>query len=157
MKLLPYTQSCFVCGAQNPHGLKLRFWLQGDCVQTTFIPREEWVGFQGMIHGGILAAILDEVMVWAASVSKKRFHFCVELNIRYSKPVKIGTSLTLTGRVSRDRDRVVETTGELRDEKGRIYTKATAKYMPVPDHEEKILYRDIIDDPQTIPLKEILT
>lgn len=155
-RYLPYTRSCFVCGADNSSGLKLRFRVNGDAVEADWTPREEHIGFRGIIHGGILATVLDEVMVWAASVSTKRFHFCAELTVRYSKSVRQGERLRLVGRVARDRGRVVETEGELRDAEGQTCAKATAKYMPVPDEQVAHLLEDFVPDAATIPIEEIL-
>ncbi len=153
---LPYTKSCFVCGAQNPQGLRLRFRLNEDGVEADWTPRPEHIGFRGVIHGGILATVLDEVMVWAASAPKKRFYFSVELTVRYSKPVDVGQPVLLLGRLAHDRGRLVETSGELRDSDGTVYAKATAKYMPVPGEQLEALCKDFVHDPQTIPLQEIL-
>ena len=68
MKPLPHTYSCFVCGESNAAGLKLRFETDGRIVRTRFHPRPEHAGFKGVVHGGIIATVLDEVMVWACAV-----------------------------------------------------------------------------------------
>ena len=83
MKLLPHTRSCFVCGEANPAGLKLRFETDGRVVQTRFVPRAEHVGFRQTVHGGLIATLLDEIMVWACAVQTKRFAFCAELSVRF--------------------------------------------------------------------------
>ncbi len=153
---LPYTKSCFVCGAQNPQGLRLRFRLNGGHIEADYAPRREHVGFRGIIHGGISATVLDEIMVWAASVPKRRFYFAVELTVRYSKPVIVGAPLRLLGRIAGDRGRVIETAGELRDADGKVLVKASAKYMPVPAEQVAGLCQDFVEDPQTIPLREIV-
>ena len=73
MHELPHTRSCFVCGESNPLGLQLRFHADGDEVRTRFVPRPEHIGFKGVVHGGLLATLLDEIMVWACAVRTKRF------------------------------------------------------------------------------------
>jgi acyl-coenzyme A thioesterase PaaI-like protein len=155
-RLLPYTKSCFVCGADNPHGLRLRFRVNGDTVEGDFTPGTRHIGFQGVIHGGILATVLDEVMVWAASFRRKQFYFAVELTVRFSKPVAAGRSLLLVGWIAKDRGRVVETAGELRGSDGVVYARATAKYMPVPAQQAGKLSDDFVLDELTIPLREII-
>lgn len=154
--LLPYTRNCFVCGADNPQGLRLRFRLNGDVVEAEYTPRTEHIGFRGIIHGGILSTVLDEVMVWAASVPKKRFHFAAELNVRFVKPVMAGRPLLLEGRIAGDRGRLIETAGELRDADGQVFARGSAKYMPVPDAQMAALREDFVVDPRTLPLSEIL-
>src|ERR1041385_3913787 len=63
MKILPHTRSCFVCGEANPAGLRLRFETDGQVVTARFTPRPEHIGFKQVVHGGIVATLLDEIMV----------------------------------------------------------------------------------------------
>ena len=55
-------QRCFVCGQRNPYGLQLVFRLENNSIVAEFQPREEHQGFPGVIHGGIVAAVLDEAL-----------------------------------------------------------------------------------------------
>src|SRR3989442_13903180 len=55
-------QRCFVCGQRNPNGLHLVFQLDQNTIVADFQPREEHQGFPGVIHGGIVAAVLDEAL-----------------------------------------------------------------------------------------------
>ena len=55
-------QRCFVCGHRNPYGLHLFFRLGDNTIVADFQPREEHQGFPGVIHGGIVAAVLDEAL-----------------------------------------------------------------------------------------------
>ena len=59
---------CFVCGKKNPYGLKLQFTYSpdGETVETTFIPDDKYQGWKDMVHGGIIATLLDEIMAKAA-------------------------------------------------------------------------------------------
>ena len=59
MQALPHTRSCFVCGEANPLGLNLRFETDGRIVHTKFRPRPEHAGFRGVVHGGLIATVLD--------------------------------------------------------------------------------------------------
>src|SRR5450631_1264408 len=71
---LPHTAGCFVCGRDNPLGLRLCSFVDPDTgnVQTTFTPQPHHIGFDNITHGGILATLLDELMVWSAIwVSRK--------------------------------------------------------------------------------------
>ena len=63
MKPLPHTHSCFVCGESNPLGLKLRFQTDGRLVHARFVPLPEHIGFKQTVHGGLIATVLDEIMV----------------------------------------------------------------------------------------------
>src|SRR6266550_1900862 len=103
MKVLPHTYSCFVCGESNPIGLRLRFETDGRIVQTHFVPRPEHIGFKQTVHGGLIATVLDEIMVWACAVQTKRFAFCAELSVRFLNPVRPGTELMAQGELAKNR------------------------------------------------------
>jgi uncharacterized protein (TIGR00369 family) len=147
MKALPHTHSCFVCGESNPAGLKLRFETDGRVVTTRFTPRPEHVGFQQVIHGGILATLLDEIMVWACAVRTKRFAYCVEMSVRFSHPARPGEELSARGELAANRrNRIFEAKSELRNSKGTVLATATGKYWPMQTAEQAKLATDLIGD-----------
>lgn len=145
MKELPHTHSCFVCGESNPFGLNLRFETDGKVVFTQFTPRPEHIGFKGVIHGGILSTVLDEIMVWACAVPTKRFAYCVELNVRFTKPARPGELLMVTAELlSNRRDRVFEAKGEVRNPRNELLCSATGKYFAVPEADAKLMLEDLV-------------
>ena len=81
---LPHTAGCLVCGRQNPHGLHLHLHVDEatGAVETRFTPSAHHIGFEGIVHGGVLATVLDEAMVWAATWRGRRFCVCGEMNTR---------------------------------------------------------------------------
>src|SRR5262245_42245024 len=103
MEMLPHTRSCFVCGESNAIGLNLRFETDWQTVRTRFTPRSEHAGFKGVIHGGILATLLDEIMVWACAAQTRRFAFCAELNVRFLKPANPGVEILATAELTANR------------------------------------------------------
>ena len=59
----PNSRHCFLCGVDNPIGLKLGFYDVGDGrVATRFTPLEQHQGYPGVMHGGIACALLDETI-----------------------------------------------------------------------------------------------
>ncbi len=147
MKVLPHTRSCFVCGESNPAGLKLRFETDGHLVRTRFVPRAEHVGFRHTIHGGLIATLLDEIMVWACAVRTKRFAFCAELRVRYIRPVRPEEALVATGELRQNRrDKLFEAAAELRNHAGVTVATATGKYLPIKQAELKEMARDFVGD-----------
>ena len=105
MNALPNTRSCYVCGIENPIGLRLGF--QSDdartVAETRFSFRPEFAGFRDTVHGGAIATVLDEVMVWAIGVAAKQFVYCAELTVRYQRPARPGAELVARGEVTEDR------------------------------------------------------
>uniref|UniRef100_A0A7V3YKY9 PaaI family thioesterase n=1 Tax=Candidatus Caldatribacterium californiense TaxID=1454726 RepID=A0A7V3YKY9_9BACT len=103
---------CFFCGERNPHGFSLRFREEdGWTVAETVVP---WYlqGFAGVVHGGIVASLLDEVM----SHSVKRAGISAvtgTLRVKYLKPCPTEKILVLRGRVRRRKGRIVAAFGEI--------------------------------------------
>src|ERR1700733_12861830 len=119
MRELPHTSSCFVCGESNASGLKIRFETDGNIVRTKFRPKPEHIGFKQTIHGGIIATVLDEIMVWACSVQTKRFAYCAELNVRFLSPLRPGEEVLASAElVANRRNKIFEAKGEVRNAKG---------------------------------------
>lgn len=133
MRELPHTRSCFVCGEANPLGLNLRFETDGRVVRARFTPRREHTGFTDVIHGGLVATVLDEIMVWACAVRTGRFAFSAEMTVRYHRPARPGERLELSGElVANRRDRIFEARATLCNARNELLAEATGKYMPIP-------------------------
>jgi acyl-coenzyme A thioesterase PaaI-like protein len=146
---LPYTRDCFVCGAHNSHGLHLRFHREDNEVQADFTPQPHHAGFRGIVHGGILATVLDEAMFWAAASTTKRFCLAAELNVRFVNKVVVGQKLTVVARLRADRGRLWESSAELRDEAGIVRARATCKQIPMTLEEMKHAAVDFLPDAAT--------
>lgn len=85
---------CFVCGPNNAVGLRLTFRLEDDFCRSTFTPDEHCQGYDGWLHGGIMGAVLDDVMAnWFFLRGDKAITGRIE--IRYRSPVPIGQELSL--------------------------------------------------------------
>ncbi|HET6247895.1 MAG TPA: PaaI family thioesterase [Tepidisphaeraceae bacterium] len=121
--------------------------LHDGVVTTEFIPRPEHIGFEGIIHGGILATVLDEAMVWAATWGGRRFCVCGELNVRYRQSVSAGLPLRVEAKIQAMRSRLIEVTGRIVDANGAVYTTATGKYVPVPPEQNAQFVATLVHDP----------
>jgi uncharacterized protein (TIGR00369 family) len=148
MRELPYTHSCFVCGESNPIGLKMRFETDGRLVQARFVPKAEHVGFKQTVHGGLLATVLDEVMVWACAVQTRRFAFCAELNIRFVNPARPEQELLATAELETNRrDKIFIAKSELKESNGRVLATGTGKYLPIKSTQVSEMAADFVGDP----------
>lgn len=151
MLRLPHTKSCFVCGLNNPAGLKLDFETDGRSVRTRFTPRAEHAGFKQTVHGGIISTVLDEVMVWACGVRAKRFAYCAELNVRFLQPAKPGEELVATGElVENRRNKLFEARGELRSQAGVVVATATGKYLPLKESAAQEMLSDFAESTERL-------
>jgi acyl-coenzyme A thioesterase PaaI-like protein len=110
-------QRCFVCGKHNPDGLHLEFEVEGRSgVRTTLVMPERVQGFAGIVHGGILATILDECMVNTVWLRGKTA-VTARIEVRLRHPVPVGTRVTFRAEVRRESARgfEVESRAELDD------------------------------------------
>jgi uncharacterized protein (TIGR00369 family) len=151
MKELPHTHSCFVCGDSNAIGLNLRFETDGHVVRTRFTPRPEHIGFKQVVHGGIIATLLDEIMVWACLAQTRRFAYCAELTLRYLNPLRPGEETVATGELAVNRrDKIFEARADLKDATGKIFATASGKYLPVKAVELSDMASDLVGDPAQV-------
>ncbi len=147
MTPLPHTRSCFVCGESNAQGLRLRFHTDGRIVHTSFTPDAEHIGFKGVTHGGILATVLDEVMVWAVAVATRRFAYCAEMTVRFLRPARPGEELSAFAEIVTDRrGKIFEAKGELRTASGEVVAASTGKYLPIPEAEVAAMLTELVGD-----------
>ena len=128
---------CFGCGQRNEGGLKLRFRPTGDAsVETIYTPPDVYRGAPGVVHGGIQAALIDEVMGMAAHVGLGHDDgriVTAELNIRYRRPTPMGQPLTVQGRLVRRDGTHLFLEAEICDADGNVLTEGKARWRHFPD------------------------
>lgn len=126
------SRNCMVCGVENKFGLKSRFYeTENNEVVALFQPQSVHQSYPNVTHGGITAAILDELIGRAimASYDRNTFGVTVELSVKYKKPVPYGVELKAVGRITRDSGRIFEGTGELYLPDGTLAATATGRYL----------------------------
>jgi uncharacterized protein (TIGR00369 family) len=148
---LPNFHGCFVCGDSNPAGLSVRFFTDGESVSTSFTPGPPQMGYQGITHGGILAALLDETMGWAPALANRRFCVTVEITVQYRKPLPMGTEVSVRGWIISDSRRVWHTEGEIVGLDGAVYAKATGRYMALSDEKTRDILEYLTFDEGCVP------
>lgn len=128
------SKSCLVCGVENDLGLKARFYqLENGELVSIFNSKEFHQSYPGRVHGGISAAILDETIGRAISISDETIWGVTgSLEIRYKKPVPLDCEIITVARVTRDTRKLFEGTGEIILPNGEIAVTASAKYVKMP-------------------------
>jgi acyl-coenzyme A thioesterase PaaI-like protein len=104
---------CFGCSPAHPIGFHLRVARRGDEVVTRFVPGEHYQGPPGVMHGGLVTTLADEIAAWTVIAMKARFGFTVSLEARLSKAVKIGVEVEGRGRVESETPRFTKIAVEL--------------------------------------------
>lgn len=128
---LPKFPHCFACGKENPRGLKIPFEVYDQGVRAVFTPDQTLAGYDDTIHGGIISTLIDEAIVWAAYAATERFGVTAELNVRFKKPLPVGTECTITGKLLEDKGRLWILEARVTDPDGDPYATGTGKVIPV--------------------------
>lgn len=134
-KLQPNSRHCFVCGMRNPHGLQMRFYESdpGEVIAEFTVP-ERFQGYPGIVHGGIVAAMLDEVTSRAQMGSEPtRFMYTARLEVRFRKNVPIGVPLRLIGRAVKSKSRTATSKGMIYSPDGEVLAEAEALLVDLPE------------------------
>lgn len=121
-------------------------WLNGRLVAVErglvtmrWVVHEESINAAGILHGGVQAAMLDEVMGTAvATLDLPSFHVSIDLNVAFLGRAKLGDTVIGTGRVIREGRRVVYCEGELLDDAGRLVARASSNLIGPPDGKPSI-------------------
>lgn len=154
---LPWSRGCFVCGADNPIGLRGRSFKCGDRIELEFTPRTEHAGWNGVVHGGLISTVLDEVMTWAAIVALRRPCFAADFTIRLKTPLAPGTPCRAIAHAPQVRRRIVDTAAELVGGDGMVYAVAEGRYMAMPPEKLRSMQHDLVVGPRTWPVDGIFT
>ena len=123
--------NCLLCGLYNPWSLGVNFYaVDNDCICGEFQAHSKLQGYDGMLHGGVIAALLD------AAMTHSLFHKGIEavtgdLKVRFLHPILCDSLLKLKACVFSERSRLYVVKAEIFHER-RIMAKAEAKFMPCP-------------------------
>jgi uncharacterized protein (TIGR00369 family) len=130
---------CFACGELNEVGLHLKLNLEpGKCWTELEMPRR-FEGWEGIIHGGILCTILDEVMAWAL-VARDNWGVTARMSIEFHKPVTVGQAIRAEGWITESRRRIQITAGRIVDaESGVELAVAEATYVAATETRKREL------------------
>jgi acyl-coenzyme A thioesterase PaaI-like protein len=125
-------QWCIMCGEKNPHGMKLKFNLNKEKLSASakFISSKYLQGFNNVVHGGVIAALLDEIIA-QASIAGGLKTLTAEIIVRYKKIVPINTEIVVEGKITSRNRRLIQGEGALLLPDGSIAATAQAKLVPI--------------------------
>ena len=134
-QLQPNSRNCFVCGIANPFGLHLRFYDTGPGeVTSDYVVPEHFQGYPGVVHGGVVAAMLDEVTARVhIHGDPPRFMYTARLEIKYRKNVPVGQPLHLVGQAGKLRNKAATSVGRIYGSDGELLAEAEALLVNVPE------------------------
>jgi acyl-coenzyme A thioesterase PaaI-like protein len=139
MKKQPNSRMCFVCGLRNPVGLHLAFYEDHEAepkrVRAEICIPDDYQGYPGVAHGGVLAAILDELAGRAVLIdgSAEDLMMTLKMELRYRLPTPVETPLAGWGWVTRRRGNRAQAHGQMRLPDGRVCVEADLVLMRPPE------------------------
>ena len=131
------TKYCFVCGPDNPKGLKLKAYAEDEkAVVASYIAPEYLcgfkfkkpvAGFKGFLHGEMHCALLDCLCMWAFITLRLKPVVTTEFNVKLLKPIFVGEKMYLRGEIVSEKDDVAIVKGEIRNSRKELCTVSEVK------------------------------
>jgi acyl-coenzyme A thioesterase PaaI-like protein len=133
--LQPNSRNCFICGVENPFGLRVKFFDTGpgEVSAECSVPKE-FQGYPGVVHGGVVAALLDEVAGRSqmGDMDNPRFMFTARMEVRYRKNVPVEKPLRLVGIAGVRKEHTATAKGAIYSSEGTLLAEGEVLLMNVP-------------------------
>lgn len=127
------SKMCIVCGMDNEYGLRAPFYnMEDGSVMTLFKYREQHQSYPGRVHGGLIAAMLDEMglrALWAKKLNEDDFGVTISLETKYRKPVPYETELIGRGIINKTLGNFFVAECKITDLSGNVLANADVKYL----------------------------
>lgn len=140
---------CFACGADNPSGLKMQFESDGQRLYSQITVGSEHGGWRGIVHGGIVSALLDEIMSWTAIHLLQRLILTRSMEVSFRKPALVGHPLEVQGWIDQvDSDRKATMASVLVNAEGGVLAEGKGQFaLLTPDTARRmnVIAPNIID------------
>ena len=150
---LPTYKGCYVCGQAHPRGLRIRFFVGTDGqVHAQFRPDDTQTSYDGIVHGGVISTLLDEILGWPIALQTGCMSFTAELTVRFLKPLRAGHTYSATARPGTNRGRYWEGEGDICDRDGERYAKARGKYFLLSEAETRAVAEKLTYQPGDLPV-----
>src|SRR5574344_200067 len=120
---------CFACSPDNPIGLHMSFYEDGDDIISYWCPQEHFQGWGGIMHGGILGTLIDETCGWVITRKLQTTGFTMQLNVKYKHPVNVADSqLTIRAHITSQKKNIVFINAVIEHANGEVCVEGEAVY-----------------------------
>lgn len=121
--------NCFGCAPDNPIGLRLQFYEDGDEVMALWQPSTHHQGWIDTLHGGIIATLVDETGAWVITRKLQTTAMTARLNMQYHHPIMIdGKSITVRARLGKQMRNFVTVSVDVEDGNGKVCAQGEVIY-----------------------------
>jgi uncharacterized protein (TIGR00369 family) len=125
--LLPGYKKCFFCGPATG-GLSLELQYADETVFCEFTAHENFQGYDGMLHGGIVTGVLDEVMWWTLFVNTKTICATSKIEAEFKRPILCNNTYRASGKLLSSAHGVYNLSGSIKDTSGRLCARGKASF-----------------------------
>jgi len=120
---------CIGCGPHAPHGLHMRFAVNADkSVESTVTVPPGFQGWRDVVHGGVVALLLDEAMAYAAGAAGE-LGMTADLKLRFRKSVPVGRPVTVRAHVVWRRRNVLGIAAGIHDASGTLLASGEGSFV----------------------------
>ncbi len=131
------SRNCFICGNNNPSGLKVCFRkCEPGVIIAEFIPPDHLNGFKGVLHGGIISAVLDDAMDWAIYSVTGRWYVTAQMTVNFKKTAPVAEKLRVKAWVTSEDGKIKKiqfAKAELTSLSGDILASSEGKFFQIPE------------------------
>ncbi|MBR1789974.1 MAG: PaaI family thioesterase [Bacteroidaceae bacterium] len=143
--------NCFGCAPNNPFGLHMEFYEDGDDIVSRWHPEHNYQGWVDTMHGGVLATLIDETSGWVVTRKMQTSGFTTSLNVKYRKAVSTNDpELTIRARIEKQVRNLLFIYAEIRNSEGDLCVEGEAVYFLMNQeraHEMGFTHCDVEEHP----------
>ncbi len=122
--------NCFGCAPNNPFGLHMEFYEDGDDIVSIWHPDRNFQGWVDTMHGGVLSTLIDETCGWVVTRKMQTSGFTTNLNVRFRKAISTDEpQLTIRARIEKQVRNILFIHAEITDAQGNLCTEGDATYF----------------------------
>ena len=142
---LPHYKGCFACGKDNEMGLKMCFFYNrnDESIHSAFTPKDYHIGFNGIIHGGIVTTILDESMAWSAILKSGKPCLTLNMSTKFLLPMKPQMEYLIKSHCISQDEIYYNAEAIIYDSKDREFAKAEASFKKLTGRRAEIFKNEI--------------
>ena len=132
--------NCFGCCPDNPIGLHMEFFEDGDDVISYWRPQDHYQGWVGVMHGGILSTICDEIAAWVVSRKLQTAGVTSRLEVNYRHPVNVTDSqLTVRAHIKEQRRNIVIISVTIANSRDEVCVESEVTYFALPKEKSEAM------------------
>lgn len=130
--------NCFGCAPNNPLGLKMEFYEDGEDIVCHWKPKSEYQGWLDTLHGGIQSVLLDEICAWVLMRKLQTAGVTSKMETRFLKPVSTkDTLIVLRAHITEQRRNIIIIDATLENSAGEICSQSRCTYFAFPQEKAK--------------------